>query len=139
MFPPVGKQKQVPKPTPPSLYSRGLNMQREFCWDPPIQSVTVPTWVAGLVWTYTHTPLVTAELLHLPTQAGSFISCLPLPTPPTPSVPLFEQDSWAAGVTGKLSRPLVLNGWESITIFWPLLQFSFPPKAGFGASLLISL
>lgn len=51
---PVGKQKQVPKPTPPSLYPRGLNMQREFCWDPPIQSVIVPTWVAGLVWTYTH-------------------------------------------------------------------------------------
>lgn len=78
-----------------------------------------------------HTPLVTtAELLHLPTQAGSSISCLPLPIPPTPSVPLFEQGSWAVGVTGELSRLLVLNDRESMTIFWPLLEFSFPPKHG---------
>lgn len=35
----------------PSLCPRGLNMQREFCWEPlSIQSVIAPTWVVGLVW-----------------------------------------------------------------------------------------
>lgn len=92
---PVGKQKQVPKSTPPSLCPRGLNMQRVLL-DPPPHPISDCTHVGSRVSVDTknprHTPLVTAELLHLPTQSGSSISRLP---PPHSIPPLLQSLSGA--------------------------------------------
>lgn len=70
----------------PSLCPRGLNMQRVLLGT-PIHPISDCTHMGSRVSVDTEnhatlTPLVTAELLHLPTQSGSFISCLPLPPHP---------------------------------------------------------